>query len=428
MAAILVVRFDALPRRDRLSRSTFRSILPFLLFAQPAFAGANAGVEIEVSPLSPPCQQEGGDTIEFLVTARGMQDVRQIKLDLRWQPQGAIDSVRVELPESAQSAGLIAPFPAEVEPGAAALGLATFGDGVSGEADLIRFTLLLASHVTAQTRMDVWIDEVSMGPSSTERDNLNPLGTELLANYCDDRHQILEHALLLDPDIQNLPYSSPQRSPILDQSAGEAEVLVRLLDGGSLVPGTMMRWAIVNSGVSQVNILEGIVNEPVPPGFGRSYTTTADHRGRSALVFDVGAPTSGEPTTVEIFVCAESSEGERCAVGRIEWTTRVTAIAATDAVNSNILLLEPSYPNPFNGQTQIRFHVPENANDKITLGVFNSVGQRVRLLVDGPLSPGVTEKSWNGRDQSGKEMASGVYFAVLRAGLSVRSASFTLLR
>ena len=411
-----------------MSRSTFRSIYPLLLTAQAAFAGANSGVEIEVSPLSPLCQRDGGNTIEFLVTARGMQDVRQIKLDLRWQPQAAIDSVWVELPESAQSAGLIAPFPAEVESGAAALGLATFGDDVSGEADLIRFTLLLASHVTAETRMDVWIEEVSMGPSFTERDTLNPVGTELLANYCDDRHQILEHALLLDPDVQHLPYSSPQRSPILDQSAGEAEVLARLLDGGSFKPGTMMRWSVVNLGVSQVNILEGIFNAPLPPGFGRTYTTTADHRGRSVLVFDVGMPTNGEPTTVEILVCAESSEGDRCAVGRIEWTTRATAIAGTDAVVSKILQLEPSYPNPFNGQTQIRFPVPDNANYKITLSIFNSAGQRVRLLVDGVLSPGATEISWDGRNQSGKEMASGVYFAVLRAGLSVHSTPVTLLR
>jgi hypothetical protein len=409
-----------------LSKPVFRSICPLLFAAQAAVSGPNAGVDIGVVALSPPCQLKAGDSVDFLVTARHTQDVRQVKLDLAWQPQSAIDSVRVELPESALSAGLIAPFPAEVGPGVAALGLATFGDGANGDLDLVRFSLLLAPHVTAETRIEVWIEEISMGPSFTERDSLNPAAARLFANHCDDRHQVLEHALLLNPDVQHLPYSSPQRSSSLDQSAGEAEVLVRLFEDGALVPETTMRWDVVNSGAGTVNILEGISNAPVAPGFARRHTTTTDDRGRSALAFDVGTPSSGEPTTAEITVCASSPRGERCAVGRIEWATRVTTVSGADAVELNVIQLEQSYPNPFNGQTQIRFFLADD--DRVSLSIFNVAGQRIGRLIDASLVAGSHQISWDGRDRQGMEMASGRYFAVLRVGDAFLSEALTLLR
>jgi len=72
-----------------------------------------------------------------------------------------------------------------------------------------------------------------------------------------------------------------------------------------------------------------------------------------------------------------------------------------------------NYPNPFNSATIIQFDVPR-AGD-VQLIVFNVLGQRVRGLVDAHLEEGRHQASWDGSDDSGNRLASGVYFYRLMA-------------
>jgi hypothetical protein len=67
-----------------------------------------------------------------------------------------------------------------------------------------------------------------------------------------------------------------------------------------------------------------------------------------------------------------------------------------------------NYPNPFNPQTTIRFAVPEPS--EIQLIVYNSIGQKVRLLTRENYLPGYYDVVWDGRDDLGNAVASGVYF------------------
>lgn len=69
--------------------------------------------------------------------------------------------------------------------------------------------------------------------------------------------------------------------------------------------------------------------------------------------------------------------------------------------------LDQSFPNPFNSETSIGFRLPQ-AGD-VTLFVTNSLGQRVRTLIDRRLSPGSYQLQWDGRDELGRQVASGVY-------------------
>ncbi|MDZ7313674.1 MAG: T9SS type A sorting domain-containing protein, partial [candidate division KSB1 bacterium] len=69
--------------------------------------------------------------------------------------------------------------------------------------------------------------------------------------------------------------------------------------------------------------------------------------------------------------------------------------------------LAQNYPNPFNPTTTIRFALPEAGN--VTLAIYNTAGQLVRTLVDHQMSAGWQTVRWNGRDQSGKPVAAGVY-------------------
>jgi hypothetical protein len=67
-----------------------------------------------------------------------------------------------------------------------------------------------------------------------------------------------------------------------------------------------------------------------------------------------------------------------------------------------------NYPNPFNPSTTIRFSLKENSNTKVV--IYNSLGQVVRTLVNGPLGAGMHAVQWNGVNEHGQKVASGVYF------------------
>jgi len=74
--------------------------------------------------------------------------------------------------------------------------------------------------------------------------------------------------------------------------------------------------------------------------------------------------------------------------------------------------LDQNYPNPFNSDTVIRFALPEG--DDVELAVFNLAGQQVATLVRGRREAGIYSVRWDGRDDRGRELASGVYLYRLR--------------
>jgi len=73
--------------------------------------------------------------------------------------------------------------------------------------------------------------------------------------------------------------------------------------------------------------------------------------------------------------------------------------------------LEQNYPNPFNPQTTIRFGIPADADGKkISLIVYDILGQKTAVIHKGILNSGYHQFVWNGRNLKGKKTASGVYF------------------
>ncbi|NNE44367.1 MAG: T9SS type A sorting domain-containing protein, partial [Gemmatimonadetes bacterium] len=72
-------------------------------------------------------------------------------------------------------------------------------------------------------------------------------------------------------------------------------------------------------------------------------------------------------------------------------------------------------PNPFAAATRIEYRVPGSAAGPVRLSVFDVSGRRVARLVDGPREPGTHRLTWDGRDTSGRALASGVYFVRLEA-------------
>jgi len=93
-----------------------------------------------------------------------------------------------------------------------------------------------------------------------------------------------------------------------------------------------------------------------------------------------------------------------------------TSTAVGDNLNNvpHTFALNQNYPNPFNPETVIGYALPKDSEVKIT--VYNIFGQKVRTLVNQKIKAGNHTVTWNGTDDYGLKVASGVYFYKISAG------------
>jgi len=92
--------------------------------------------------------------------------------------------------------------------------------------------------------------------------------------------------------------------------------------------------------------------------------------------------------------------------------------------------LSANYPNPFNPVTRIQYTVGSEQTQPIhaTLKIYNLLGQLVKTLVNEPKEPGTYEVIWDGRDERGDKVSSGVYFYMLEAEDLTRTKRMVLLK
>jgi hypothetical protein len=88
--------------------------------------------------------------------------------------------------------------------------------------------------------------------------------------------------------------------------------------------------------------------------------------------------------------------------------------------------LSNNYPNPFNPSTRIRFEIPKAL--PTSLIVYDILGRKVRTVVNDVLHAGEHFATWNGKDDRGLDVASGVYFYTLKAGAMSATHKMMLLK
>ncbi len=105
---------------------------------------------------------------------------------------------------------------------------------------------------------------------------------------------------------------------------------------------------------------------------------------------------------------------------------RIEMGTGTDTPTVLATKLMGNYPNPFNPETNIAFSVKEKAN--VQIEVYNVKGQKVKTLVNNVMDQGNHSITWNGKDDSSKDVASGIYFYRMKSGKYTATGKMILMK
>lgn len=100
-------------------------------------------------------------------------------------------------------------------------------------------------------------------------------------------------------------------------------------------------------------------------------------------------------------------------MGCYEFPGRVS-VESRDVFSPKVFQLHPNFPNPFNPSTTILYELPRAS--EVEVAIFDLLGKRVRTLVQGRQQAGQHRLSWDGSDDRGANVPSGVYLYRLNAG------------
>jgi hypothetical protein len=139
--------------------------------------------------------------------------------------------------------------------------------------------------------------------------------------------------------------------------------------------------------------------------------------------------TSGTPYQLNSVCFVDKLHG--WAVGEngtiLKYALGITSVGDNEIVYNqpSDFILYDNYPNPFNPSTTIKYSLP--IQSKVTLSIYNILGQEIRTLVDEVQSSGIKTISWNGRDNHGKQVSSGIYLYRIQSGVFTATKKMVLV-
>ena len=109
--------------------------------------------------------------------------------------------------------------------------------------------------------------------------------------------------------------------------------------------------------------------------------------------------------------------------------TPPTSVEDSDNAIPSQFSLKQNYPNPFNPSTVINYTIPQALNSsKVTLEIFNLLGQKVKTLVDVKQVAGEHSIQWDGKNEAGNLVTSGIYLYRLKAESFIEMRKMTFIR
>ena len=206
--------------------------------------------------------------------------------------------------------------------------------------------------------------------------------------------------------------------------------------------GSITEAPIFNLNITEINFGDVVPNETVTETFMISNLGNAELNGTIDVTEDFEISASeyslaiGENIEVTVSFTPETA-GEY--TGSVAITSNDTnnpeatiALSGTgNGTNSDDLIplvteLQGNYPNPFNPTTTIKYAL--NADTKVELEIYNIKGQAVKTLVNENQAAGYHSIVWNGKDNSNRQTASGIYFYKFKAGNIVSMKKMILMK
>jgi hypothetical protein len=221
--------------------------------------------------------------------------------------------------------------------------------------------------------------------------------------------------MILAATIVAVPIASGAQYEVVPGSTGN------ILNLGIDNPSDLLYFKGGNTEVAGWSGIVTMVNpaaQPVSP-----HDLPPSGSGSVLFTFDVDASAAaGDLGYIDIWLTTVTGDS---ALVEVELVAGAVTGAETNAT-PRVAVLYQNYPNPFNPSTSIEFSLP--ARERVSLKVFDVSGRLVRTLVDGPLSDGIHRYTWDGHNERGASVASGVYFYVLRSESIRQSRKAVLLR
>ncbi|MFQ5640636.1 MAG: choice-of-anchor B family protein [bacterium] len=109
----------------------------------------------------------------------------------------------------------------------------------------------------------------------------------------------------------------------------------------------------------------------------------------------------------------------------VKFDPHVSSVQVPPGIPDNISVSQ-NYPNPFNPATTIHYSLQKLT--RVKLEIYNTLGQKVRTLVNGLQSPGEHQANWDSRDNSGRHMASAIYIYRFESGNFVKAQKMLLVK
>jgi len=320
------------------------AIAMLLALSGAAIAGDNAGVVVSIDSATEISGVDAGATIEVVLSASGMVGVKQFDVTVTVSPADAFDlaaSTFAQNPAFTISPGVELPADGQVKSGAASFGAAVDGDGALGT-----FTLTTSDSFTADTEATITVSNISMGPTSTDRDGFDADALGLSITVNPPAPPVIEPSMSATSltDV-SLDYSGVGSGDVDDGSDGEIVFSVNFEDNtGSAGEGQTIAWDISNNGSESVFLIG--VGE-IAAGANLSVESLTDADGDASATFDAeGAKSAGTTSlSVTASTTADNSDGESrdfsvefSATWDVAVAAELASFASQITVDENVLL------------------------------------------------------------------------------------------
>jgi hypothetical protein len=252
-----------------------------------------------------------------------------------------------------------------------------FDLSVNGVVDLVDFAQFVSQYGKSLSKSTILSDGVNINGSlelkteqSSDNVTIKILGKsfESLAGYGMD--------VVYDP--KQYSFVDAQDGGFLTSDGGVAPIFLKKDDNGR---------------ISIANILSNYANEAVTP----------DGDGVVAIIKLRRTGNGGGAISVENAVVVDRA-----------LKVNVLANVSIASLLPDKFELKQNYPNPFNPTTTIEVALPQN--EFVTLAIYNSAGQIVKTIVSQNLTAGVYKFVWDGTNNAGMRVASGMYIYKIKAG------------